>query len=212
MLYITDKLLTLSLENYFQTDKIIFGHPERATKKFYSDETNKIATDFICLFRDSVEYNVEIPTGHNWNKEGFDLAKDEINFQALVGLVVPIVATYSMHAYLSSRIVMNDYYRHYYFIKPSPVIIVDVRQFFNIDIEELNEPIQFKLTLNIENPIDETDYYPGGDNLVYKLNMPIRVETFLFSPELNPIIEEADLSFYANETFIGKSTVMSENN
>lgn len=202
MLYITDKILTLSLENYLKTDKIIFGHPERATKKMFNDETNIVSTDFVCLFRENIEYNMEIPTGHNWNKEGFLLAKDESNFMALIGQAIPVVGVYSAYAYLSSRIKMNDLYRYYYFIKANPVLSLDVRQFFNVDTEELDEPITFELTIHVSDPIDETDYYSGGDNLVYKMNMPMRVETFLFNPDLCPLIKEIDVSFYMNENFI----------
>lgn len=102
---------------------------------------------------------------------------------------------------------MNDFYRFYYFIKKNPQIALDVRQFFDFEADNLTEPIIFNLIIHIENPIDSTDYYTGGDNLTYRIDMPFRIETFLFDPELTPLIKQVDANFYLNEKYAETSTV-----
>ena len=207
MLYVTDEILTKVLKDKLKIDYVLFGHPDRVSKKLYNRETNILTNDAICLFRENIEYNVEIATGHNWNLVGFDLSKDEVTDNSLVSQVVPIIASYTAHCFLSSRFKSNDICRRYYFIKQNQTVYVKISDIFNLQGINLQSNSQFQFVIQIENPIDSTNYYSGDDNLTFRLDLPFKVETFLINPEIQPLIKFVDASFYRNEELYDISSI-----
>ena len=195
MIVVTDQILTDVIKNMFNV-KCIFGHEDRVAKSFYNRESNTIVTDFAILFRELIRKNNEIEVGHLHGKQGFDVYKDRENSNGLVWKYIPAIYEYSLKFFLSDRFKMNDVIRAYFFWRFSPNITVNIAEIFkNIEFPE-DLPLTFNISIRNDSsdfPIDETDYYSGSDNIIFKLNCKLSVESILVSPTIEPLINHVNL-------------------
>lgn len=194
MLAVTDQTLVDVIKQIFEV-KCVFGHEDRVAKQFYDVESNTLISDFAVLFRERVELNPEVRVGHLHGKIGFDIFKRKTDFSSLVWRYIPVIVSYELKFFLSSRFKMNDIIRAYYFWRYSPNIEISVSEIFKNFKLPSNFPAKFKISVLTENlsPEDVTDYYSGDDNLIFKLNCPINVETILLSPEIEPLIQHVNI-------------------